>query len=582
MGSHGDPMRNVDDSGEDEWMDRWVDWHGDRSVQRTHGNVPPIEGPLDPALARALSSVVGQENQDDSEDSPFLSMANPNDPLAGIDSELRTTWRLDTQEDAGLLQYPVPPQINLDPFVLYNPPVFTDGIGPGQSLVAESRTAEQTRACRVANTWSTTLLASLETFESEVFEGPSAARTGSAMLSTLEDLPSINNHVEPVAQHEHAGLWQPQHVPPSTSSRVDSVETPHTSSAEQHGSTTTWQSIQTIDDVDDTMSLFRHQHLDGLWSCRFPGCSNDKCHRLLSDLKKHQRCHQEKLFSCDRCNFFARFAGHLASHQEDVHQQAIYYCRQCRKRYKQYKNLQRHHHKNHRGMEVPKKEVASNKPAALDAQMPSYQPGLNPTATEWYPGGTFETMIASLSPSSRDGYFAAAGLAQTEPHALVPRASVQFTHLASRAVHDGTFATLQPDEANQDLRPPARTGPTSEENAASQEWQALSQQNSPRVALVSGTSPSSPLYGVSNARLPTPSLSGGSSVVDYWIRSGNGVVQLLPATRSPQRPPVSIPSYSDVDFVNLPSPPSSQPPASQYRNSAGQRHSPRRTNQQFE
>ncbi|KAK4890916.1 hypothetical protein LTR27_010489 [Elasticomyces elasticus] len=227
-------------------------------------------------------------------------------------------------------------------------------------------------------------------------------------------------------------------------------------------------------------------------------------------------------------------------------------------------------------MEVPNKEVASNKPAALDAQMQSYQPGLNPTATEWYAGAPTETSIASLSPSSRDGYFAAAGLAQTEPHALDPRAGIQFTHLANRAVHDGTFATLQPDEANQDSRPPAHTGPTSEENAASQEWPALPQQNSPSVALSSGISPSSPLHGVSNARLPTPSLSGGSSVINYWIRSGNGVVQLLPATRSPQCPPVSMPSYSDVAYVNLPSPPSSQPPASQYSNSAGQRHSPRR------
>ncbi|KAK5706161.1 hypothetical protein LTR97_001148 [Elasticomyces elasticus] len=134
------------------------------------------------------------------------------------------------------------------------------------------------------------------------------------------------------------------------------------------------------DATDQPVSLFREthdpigldqipriQHLDGSWSCGYAGCSNSfKRHARESELKSHQRIHEEKRFLCDQCTFSARFEAHLKSHQESVHGQAMYYCRQCPRGYTSYSNLRRHYHKKHRGKEVPRKEVVSIRTDHLD------------------------------------------------------------------------------------------------------------------------------------------------------------------------------------------------------------------------
>ncbi|KAK5690066.1 hypothetical protein LTR97_012551 [Elasticomyces elasticus] len=528
--------RKRQDSSDDEWVDQYRDWlitHGSRLPVQ----VPPtsvLGGPIPPSLA-------GQGHQFDAVNGPpYPARLDPHDLLNGTSSDPCVPSISSPQED----------EINVDS----DTPENANDSRHNAMLTRTPRTAKQTQTRYGSGTTRTRPSDVQHIAKSLVSRKPPAVETTEPLASPLADDPCLNSHADSIT-----GL---RGVQDQTLAR--------------HGQEPT----QNVDDPNDVPSFRKVQHLDGSWSCRQDGCSNQsKRYNLLSELTKHQRNHEKKPFFCNQCNFSARFAGHLASHQQGVHEQAIHYCHQCGKSYKQYHNLQRHHHKKHRGIEVPKKEVASTEPAALDAQMPSYQSGLNPTVNEWYPGAPVESMVAASSPSSRNGYLAAT-LVRTKTHALGPRADARITYIASLALHGGEFATLQPTDANKRSRPPSYTPPISKADAANLQWPALPQ--APSVASSSGITSPNWFHSVSNACLPTPSPSGGSSIVEHRIRSENGASRLLPATPSAQWPSFSRPSYSDVTNVNLPTPPSSQPSGSHYSNSTGHRLSAQRPNQGFE
>ncbi|KAK4552082.1 PR domain [Recurvomyces mirabilis] len=98
----------------------------------------------------------------------------------------------------------------------------------------------------------------------------------------------------------------------------------------------------TISSDDDPLLQVHHE--DGTWTCGVWDCATpDKTYTKRSQLKKHQRCHEDKPFACERCGRRFRWESHLRAHRRSVHDKShVYRCSSCQKKYYRKDNLARH------------------------------------------------------------------------------------------------------------------------------------------------------------------------------------------------------------------------------------------------
>ncbi|KAK3678414.1 hypothetical protein LTR78_001711 [Recurvomyces mirabilis] len=93
---------------------------------------------------------------------------------------------------------------------------------------------------------------------------------------------------------------------------------------------------------DDALPKVHHE--DGTWTCGVWNCTTSgKTYTKRSQLKKHQRCHEDKPSACERCGRRFRWKSHLRAHQLSVHDKShVYRCSSCTKNYTRKDNLARH------------------------------------------------------------------------------------------------------------------------------------------------------------------------------------------------------------------------------------------------
>ncbi|KAK0284965.1 hypothetical protein LTR35_000302 [Friedmanniomyces endolithicus] len=591
-----DSSEDDDTSWVDTWFDTWRESLVSQSSQTTQ-NIPSsapsrtsIANDMSPAAAPSRS---GRARQPGSDGGPFPALSNTINVLAETGVHRYVPTRPSDQEVARLQQhYRRPQQDGRGPFIgdhrqWYGPeycvappsrapvpvaepssvlpvPAMDLGAGLTQAKLIHQQWQLQASARGHAPQQSCPMTRTTRTDAPHPMDHPMPDRRNWPASSGSQPKPMQSSHV-------HAAGTPPHDVALSPSANVIR---PLNAIAYQ-------QPTPGVEPPGGSIMFPQHQHSDLSWSCRYGTCSNQRQqYRLWSDLRRHQRNHEDKPFPCDQCTFSARFEGHLINHQESVHGDAVYYCSVCPKSYPRHDNLGRHIRGKHPRTKVPEKDEARIRPAAVEAgallQQPGPAPVINldprlsspsivpavPVSSQWtIPDVVTSNRVqpyASRTPLGTSAYLVDRGFAidplSTHQQRSNPRTPSRQSVCLSPLQRGSSVDGRQPD------------------------WPALPSQREPDAASYFNRPSShrrpSGAARISHVGLPTPPLSRGSSVSRRRDRSRTGSLLSPPQTPSLQHRQVGTPLYSDIAAAALlPTPPSSEASASRRGSLSGRRYS---------
>ncbi|KAK0829960.1 hypothetical protein LTR73_004097 [Friedmanniomyces endolithicus] len=589
------------DSSEDDntaWIDSWWESLISQSSQTTQ--VTPSSGPSRAATANDTSpavapSQIGRARQPGSGGGPFPALSNTNNVLAETGVHRYVPTRPSDQEVARLQQHYMhrrPQQAGRGPFIGDHRQWYGSEYGVAGPSRAPVSVAEPIVALPVPRMHLGTGLTQAKLIHQQ-WQLQASARGYAphgrfpTTRTTRSDAPHPMDRPMPEIRHEPAASGSQPRSMQSLNGHASDMP-PHAIALSPSASVTRplsfvahQQAPPGMGPPDDSIMFPQHQHSDRSWSCRYGTCSNQRQrYRLWSDLRRHQRNHEEKPFQCDRCTTFsARFEGHLINHRESVHGDAVYYCPVCPKSYPRHDNLGRHIRGKHPRTVVPEKDKARIRPAAVEAgallqqQVPASIINLDPRLAT-------PSIIPAAPVSSHWTNPNVMTLNRVQPHASRTPLSAS-ANPVERGFGIDQPSTLQqrgnPNTPSQQLACLSSLQRGSSVDGRQPDWPALPSHREPDAASyfdrpASYRRPSNTVR-ISHTGLPTPPLSRGSSVSRRRDRSRTGSLLSPPQTPSLEGRSVAFPLYSDIAATALlPTPPSSEASASRRGSLSGRRY----------
>ncbi|KAK1087085.1 hypothetical protein LTR33_001244 [Friedmanniomyces endolithicus] len=586
------------DSSEDDdksWIDRFWESLVSQSSHTTQGT--PSSGPSRTSIANdtspaAAPSQSGRARQTGNNGGPFPALSNTNNDLAETGVHRYVPTRPSDQEVARLQQrYRRPRQDGRGPFIgdhrqWYGPEYGVATPSRAPVSVAEPSVdlpvpgmhhgAGLTQAKLTHQQWQ--LQASARGYGLQ--HNCATTRTAHSDAADPEDHPVPDRRAWPPAFHSQPRPTQSSHVHAPGTLPHGTALSPTTDVIRQLNAIAHQHPTPGVEAPGGNITFPQYLHSDGSWSCRYGTCSNQRQrYRLWSDLRRHQRNHEEKPFQCDQCTYSFRFEGHLIKHEESVHGDAVYYCPVCPKSYTRHDNLGRHIRGKHPRTQVPKKAEARIRPAAAEAGALLQQPGpaslINPDPRLATPSNMPAAPVSSqwtypdVVTSNRVQAYASRTPLGTSAYPVDRAFDIDQVSTYQRR---GNQSTLSRQSVS--LSPLQRG---SSVDGRQPDWPALPSQREPDAASYFASSSThrrlSGAARISHAGLPTPPLSRGSSVSRRSDRSRTRSLLSPPQTPSLHRRPVRTPLYSDIAAAALlPTPPSSEASASRLGSLSGRRY----------